>query len=404
MKLYRVDTYKELYYKSLYKPIFYDPQKDGKAFLETQPKQFVAEVVPPAMIYTAAFFNPMEMINEGLAAGYMVPGVPDVPEWITFLYWRKQYYELGRRDSATYKLMVDCAVDLWKATGTPTYDSTTAAKFWQMARSTPTWIQIYNETLAGMNANVREVVGRDIARDTADWYIKQWLKGRVNAQKVNTLKNELEVTELLERTMAWIGELGGAVLAKIALLGIAAGCIICLIWNPDDWGFKTTTYFKARHLMTYDDYLWWADLIGKTPQGHIYYKCCTELDAKILDIRYNHEEIEEAFDEIKLTSWPAPIEFVGFFYWLFWPVQIKATYIGFCTRRTGPLLTVQETYRTNELPPIQYYADWRGNIHSKTPEWWTDEEGKGCMKPAADWCKEPFSWPTYDKRHVPKAE
>ncbi|MCJ7620656.1 MAG: hypothetical protein MUP64_10620 [Anaerolineae bacterium] len=392
MKLYRVQTYKEIYFKSIYKPLFYDPVAEMNKTYEKDPAQFVGEILDLASMDDGLWLFMGE--NEQLwlkevarCAGSATPAL-----WTRWILLQKQWFETGPRSEQLWKDILSCGHEIWNLSEQAGKNALAAQRFWESVRSSPLWQEIY---MKGVNKSTGEIPGGWNMQDQmwlADYYVRGFLDGKISAREVRAAMDRPSVMDLISKALAPIAALGGIVLAQIGLLAIAAGCIAVLIWNPKEWGRKVTHYYEGRHLMVYDEYLWWADMVGRTPQGHYYYHCCAELQAKRLTHKAYYPGGPMGRDEFILTTWPVPIEKVDNWYWLFWPTEIDAVFVGLCTKRTDPLLTVCESFRINELPPTEPYLDGSGHLKYRRPKWWKETEGEGCMRPAADWCKEYYHW------------
>jgi len=392
MKLYRVQTYKQIYFKSLYKPLFYDPQAEMDKTYEKDPVEFVRPVVEPASIEDGLWLFLGE--NEQLYLAEISKLLASVPKPISdaYLLLMKKWFETGPRTPELHQAFINAANQVWKVADQAGKNTYVAQRFWESVRSSGVWQALYDKTWNTMNPQLQAVLGKQFAREAADSMTRAFLEGKVSAKEIRAALDRPSVMDLLSKALAPIAALGGILLAQIALLALAAGCILALIWNPKEWGRKVTHFYEGRHLMVYDEYLWWADLIGRTPQGHYYYHCCEELNAKRLTHKAYYPGGPAGRDEFILTTWPVPEEKVDNWYWLFWPTEIDAVFVGLCTKRSDPLLTVCEPFRKNELPPTEPYLDGEGHLKYRRPSWWKEKEGEGCMRPAKDWCKEYYHY------------
>jgi len=392
MKLFRVKTYEEIYFKSLYKPIFYDPEAEKDKTYEKDPAEFVRPVVELASIEDGLWLFLGE--NEQLYLAEISKLLASVPKPISdaYLLMMKKWFETGPRTPELHQALINAANQVWKVADQAGKNTYVAQRFWESVRSSGVWQALYDKTWNTMNPQLQAVLGKQFAREAADSMTRAFLEGKVSAKEIRAALDRPSVMDLLSKALAPIAALGGILLAQIALLAIAAGCILALIWNPKEWGRKVTHFYEGRHLMVYDEYLWWADMIGRTPKGHYYYHCCEELSAKRLTHKAWYTAFKRGVDEFELTTWPVPEEKVDNWYWLFWPTKIKAVFVGLCIKRTDPLLTVCENFRKNELPPTEPYLDGEGHLKYRRPSWWKEKEGEGCMRPAKDWCKEYYHY------------
>lgn len=392
MKLYRVQTYEEIYFKSLYKPLFYDPIAEKDKTYEKDPAAFVAPIIDLAGFDDGLWLYWGE--NEQLFLAEVARNLGSAPKIVAdryLLLWRK-WYEIGPRTPELHQEIVKAGHEVWKYAQRAAKDAYNAQRFWEQVRSQPIWQGLYDKIWNGMRAPLREALGPQFARDGADYYCRQFLQGKISAAEVRKALDHPTISDYIGKALAWIAALGGIILAQAALLGLAAGCIITLIWNPHEWGRKVTHYYEGRHLMVFDEYLWWADLIGRTPKAHYYYRTCAELHAKILTHEYWLLPPWTTVDTFNLTTWPVPIEQIDEWYWLLWPTKIKAVFVGTCTRRNDRVLTINQSFSKNELPPTEPYLDAQDVLRYRRPKWWTEKEGEGCMRPAKDWCKEYYHW------------
>lgn len=388
MKLYRVQNYEEIYFKSLYKPIFYDPVHVIEPNYEQDPAQFVGKIVNLASMDDGLWLFIGE--NEQLFLHEVSNCLSTTPPalWDEYKNIIRQWYEIGPRTPELHRKLITTAHKIWSFADQQKRSGFAAQRFWESVRSSGVWQALYKKGLSIRTGTVPQIWSAENARENADRYTRGFLQHRISAKEIRAFLDRPSVCDYIENALSWIAALGGILLAKLALFGLAAGCITALIFNPKEWGRKLTHYYEGRHLMVYDEYLWWADLIGRSPQGHYYYHCCAELQAKRLTHKAPYGMKTSYGDVFELTTWPAPIEKIDNWYWLFWPFKITTVFVGLCTRRSDPLLTVCEFFRKNEKPPTEHYLDTFGNLKQRAPKWWTEIEGQGCMRPAKDWCKE----------------